>query len=330
VNLSLGPDLPVRDDTIHAWTAALDQLALDGHIFFTLAVGNNGQRNRASGAARIEIPSSCVNALGVGAADSRGPEWNRAFYSAVGPGRPPAVIKPDLLAFGGATEFFRTLAPGANLTVANELGTSFASPYLLRSAVALRILSKDRLSLMAIKCLLIHYADQGGHSAKEVGWGRAREIDFDGKKPEPTPFIFHGALTPGHFLRADLPQATIGTTVRLKATFCYAPPIAQHDVVAYTRAALEICFVPDQHAPETQDGRPPSRPFFDLDGGQLDLDHDPEAVLWANVKSNMNEFPAAEMPAPCFDIRYVDRSESGEEARPVPYSLVVSMVEGNG
>lgn len=326
-NLSLGPDLPARDGTVHAWTAVLDQLALDGHIFFTLAAGNNGQRGRASGAARVEVPSDCVNALGVGAADSQATKWSRATYSPVGPGRAPALVKPDLLAFGGSepAEYFRTLAPGASLAVANQLGTSFASPYLLRSAVALRIMGQDKLSLITIKCLLIHYADQGGQNLEDVGWGRAPVLDPDERRPGRRPLIFHGALPPGHFLRADLPPAAAETSVKLKATFCYAPPVAQHDAAAYTQAALDISFVPDFNAPEDKDGRPPSRPFFDLDGGRHDEGHEAEAALWANVKSNANEFPAAEIPAPAFDIRYVDRSGSAEEAKPVPYSLVVTI-----
>ena len=328
VNLSLGPDLPARDDTVHAWTAVLDELAADGRIFFTLAVGNNGGRDRASGAARVEVPSDCVNAVGVGAADSRGTGWNRASYSAVGPGRSPALMKPDLLAFGGRPEeYFRTLAPGSKLAVANEMGTSFAAPYLLRSAVGIRLLGAD-LSVLTIKCLLVHYADRGGHGREEVGWGRAPVLDdLEAKPSGKAPLIFQGQLDPGKFLRADLPRPAedAGGTVKLKATFCYAPPVAPHDAAAYTRAALDICFVPDHNAAPGRDGRPPSRPFFDLDGGKFDEDQDAEAVLRANVKSNANEFPAADLAAPCFDIRYVDRSAADDDVAPVNYSLVVTL-----
>jgi hypothetical protein len=326
VNLSLGPDLPARDDTVHAWTAILDELAGAGKIFFTLAVGNNGGRDRASGAARIEVPSDCVNAVGVGATDSRNPEWNRADYSAVGPGRSPDLVKPDLMAFGGRPgEYFRTLAPGSKLAVANEMGTSFASPYLLRSAVALSIMGSE-LSLLSIKCLLIHYADQGGHGLTEVGWGRAPVLDDLEAKPRGNaPLIFQGQLASGNFLRADLPTPADGSAIiKLKATFCYAPPVAAHDALAYTQAALDISFVPNMKAPPGDDGRPPSRPFFDLDGGGFSEGQDANAILWANVKSNKNEIPAAVLSAPCFDIRYVDRSV-GETAKPVEYSLVVTM-----
>ena len=327
VNLSLGPDLPARDDTVHAWTAVLDELAASGRIFFTLAAGNNGARDRASGAARVEVPSDSVNAVGVGAADSRGPGWQRAYYSAVGPGRGPAPMKPDLLAFGGRPgEYFRTLAPGAHLAVANEMGTSFAAPYLLRSAVALGLMGRE-LSVLSIKCILIHYADRGGRGREEAGWGQAPVLDDLTAKPHgKAPLIFQGRLAQGKFLRAELPRPAEGlAAVKLKATFCYAPPVAPHDAAAYTRAALEICFVPDFNAVPGQDGRPPGRPFFDLDGEELGEDQDAEAVLWANVKSNTNEIPAADLAAPCFDIRYVDRSAAEAEAVAVGYSLVVTL-----
>lgn len=345
VNISLGPDLPVRDDTILAWTAVLDQIAYEQKIFITLAAGNNGQGDLASGAARVEVPSDCVNAVGVGAADRQGPDWRRAEYSAVGPGRSPALVKPDLLAFGGDTSgSFRTLAPGEALAVAHQCGTSFASPYLLRSAVALKVLGGEALSQVAIKGLLVHYADPAGQAPAEVGWGRAPVIEPDAEIPEKVPLLFQGELAPGTFLRADLepPEGGYKSAVRIKATFCYCPPVARLDPAAYSRAALNISFVPDMNAPADQDGRPPGLPFFDADGGQLDEDQDPEAVLWANVKSNANDFRGEILKAPCFDIRYVDRSGAGEsppagsgeskpadssDSKPVGYCLVVTVTE---
>ena len=88
INLSLGPDLPIEDHEVHAWTSVIDDLLSDGDTFMTVAVGNNGDRDRASGNARVQVPSDCVNALAVGAADQdKDVGWSRAPYSAVGPGR---------------------------------------------------------------------------------------------------------------------------------------------------------------------------------------------------------------------------------------------------
>ncbi len=46
INLSLGPDLPVEDTDVHAWTSVIDDLLSDGETFMSIAVGNNGERDR--------------------------------------------------------------------------------------------------------------------------------------------------------------------------------------------------------------------------------------------------------------------------------------------
>jgi hypothetical protein len=102
VNLSLGPDMPIDDDEVSAWTSVLDDILSSSDTLLSVAVGNNGELDDASGNNRIEPPGDAVNALCVGAADSEGPYWGRAPYSAVGPGRSPGIVKPDVLAFGGA------------------------------------------------------------------------------------------------------------------------------------------------------------------------------------------------------------------------------------
>lgn len=42
VNLSLGPDLPIEDDEVHAWTASLDAHFAGGKTLVTIAAGNSG------------------------------------------------------------------------------------------------------------------------------------------------------------------------------------------------------------------------------------------------------------------------------------------------
>lgn len=96
INLSLGPDLPIEDADVHAWTSVIDDLLSDGDTLMTVAVGNNGERDRSVGNARVQVPADCVNALAVGAADNVDASWSRAPYSAIGPGRSPGVVKPDL------------------------------------------------------------------------------------------------------------------------------------------------------------------------------------------------------------------------------------------
>lgn len=69
-NLSFGPDLPIEDDDVSAWTSILDGLLSSRDMLLSVAVGNNGEMNAESGNNRIEPPGDAVNALGVGACDS--------------------------------------------------------------------------------------------------------------------------------------------------------------------------------------------------------------------------------------------------------------------
>ena len=89
INLSIGPQLPIEDDDVHAWTAVLDDRLSRGTTLATNAVGNDGEGDADDGLNRIQVPSDCVNALSVGACDSPETPWQRCSYSSVGPGRSP-------------------------------------------------------------------------------------------------------------------------------------------------------------------------------------------------------------------------------------------------
>lgn len=88
-NLSLGPRVSINDDQPHAWTAMLDNHLAKGRTFVTVAVGNDGTLPNKLG--RIQPPADAINALAVGAADSREFMWGRTDYSCYGPGRSPGL-----------------------------------------------------------------------------------------------------------------------------------------------------------------------------------------------------------------------------------------------
>jgi hypothetical protein len=67
---SLGPELPIDDDEVHAWTAVFDDYLSKGGCLATVAAGNGGEGDDAIGANRVQVPADCVNALAAGAADS--------------------------------------------------------------------------------------------------------------------------------------------------------------------------------------------------------------------------------------------------------------------
>ena len=61
INLSIGPELTVEDKEVHGWTAFFDQHLSSGMTLATIAVGNGGENDRASGNARIQVPSGHCN-----------------------------------------------------------------------------------------------------------------------------------------------------------------------------------------------------------------------------------------------------------------------------
>lgn len=334
VNLSLGPDLPIEDTEVHAWTSVIDDLLSDGDTLMTVAVGNNGEMDRAVGNARVQVPSDCVNALSVGAADSEDETWARASYSAIGPGRSPGVVKPDLMAFGGHaanSKYFHVLAEGAKPTVLPQLGTSFASPYLLRSAVGVRAILGADLTPLAIKALLIHSADPLSHDKLEVGWGKVPE-DLMEVITCPTGVarvVYQGELKPGKYLRAALPLPASGLkgNIRLKATFCYASPTDPQDAVAYTRAGLEVVFRPSDKKVKQGKAHADTKGFFDMKKFATEQERRSDLGKWETVLHGEKSMRGSSLDSPVFDIHYNAREAGGPttSADKIRYALIISV-----
>jgi hypothetical protein len=174
INLSLGPDLPYEDTDVHAWTAVLDTMLGDGDTLTTVAVGNKGQRDEQLHLNRIQVPSDSVNALSIGSSNTSGEKWERASYSAIGPGRSPGRRKPDAIAFGGSPkEYFHVVRPSSRPELAATMGTSFAAPFALRTAVGVRAFLGDEVHPLTIKALMLHATEMVDEAhPNEVGWGR--------------------------------------------------------------------------------------------------------------------------------------------------------------
>jgi Subtilase family len=269
INLSIGPDLPIEDDEVHVWTAFFDDYLSDGRTFATMAVGNNGERDVPSGNARVQVPSDCVNALGVGAATSSGASWSKAPYSARGPGRSPGLTKPDLLAFGGAgREPFFVVNHDNSLQA--TAGTSFAAPTALRTAVAIRSSFGSRVTPLALKALLVHRCEPHASLDRlDTGWGRiptdVGQIVSVGDGM--ARILYQGELTPAKYLRAPipLPDFELPGMVSITATISFASEIDPQDPSNYTRSGVEVTFRPraDRFS-ETASINPLSKPFFSL------------------------------------------------------------------
>lgn len=332
INLSLGPDLPIEDTDVHAWTSVIDDLLSDGDTLMTVAIGNNGERDRTVGNARVQVPSDCVNALAVGAANDTDTSWARAPYSAIGPGRSPGVVKPDLMAFGGSTaKYFHVLSPGKKAMLVPQLGTSFASPYLLRNAVGIRSILGVDLTPLAIKALLVHTADASVHDKLEVGWGKVPDdlMEIIACPAGMARVVYQGELKPGKYLRARLPLPVGGVSgkVRLKATFCYASPTDPQDAAAYTRAGLEVVFRPNDKRVRNGKANADTKGFFDMKQYATEQERRSDLGKWETVLHSGKNMHGSSLDNPVFDIHYNAREAGGKanSAEKIRYALIITI-----
>lgn len=333
INLSLGPDLPVEDTDVHAWTAVVDSLLTDGETLLTVAVGNNGKRDKGLGLNRIQVPSDSVNALSVGATNRMSGDWDVADYSARGPGRSPGRRKPDVVAFGGSPkEYFHVASAGAKPMVVPQMGTSFAAPFALRTAVGIRAILGDEIHPLTIKALLVHCAENDEDaSPNDVGWGRVRSEleDLIVCGPGVARVIYQGALSPGKYLRAlvPLPVKQIAGNVNLTATFCYASPVDVEDAAAYTKAGLTVTFRPNSNR-VTESGNPEPKTFFPASEFRDESALRADLGKWETVLHASKNMRGTSLNRAAFDVHYTARERGGaasSKAQPIPYALVVTL-----
>ena len=330
---SLGPELPVDDSEVHAWTSVIDSHLSDGRTFMTVAAGNNGEADKENRLDRVQVPSDCVNAIAVGSANNVGDVWDRAPYSATGPGRSPGIIKPDVMAFGGdGGKYFHVLAPGAHPALVPQLGTSFAAPYLLRSAVGIRSILGDDLSPLAIKALLIHAAHQtDDHCPWGTGWGKPPEdiMHIITCGPGVARVVYQGQLKPGKFLRAPLPLPPDGLKgkINLAATFCFASPTDPQDAASYTRAGLGITFRPKSTKQKAGAQNPKPMTFFSCKKFATEQEQRSDQGKWETVLHNSQNMRASSLEGPAFDIHYNAREggASTRNADVIPYALILTV-----
>ncbi len=335
VNLSLGPDLPIEDDEVHVWTAALDELFSGGQTLVTVAAGNSGGNDWDSGNARIQAPSDGVNVLAVGACDKVSNDWKRAGYSSIGPGRSPGIVKPDVLTFGGSDgHLFQVLDSAKAGRSIGVKGTSFSSPLALRTAIGIRTHLGSAVKALGVKALMIHHSDPLQHDTREVGWGRVSHsvedlvLCEDGQ----VHVLYQGILEPGKYLRARIPvPADLSGMVTIAATFCYATPTDPQDPMNYTRAGLDVTFRPHmgklRETPKGRSKNPVTKSFFQSDGYLTEEELRRDAHKWESCRKAESRLRASSLVNPVFDIHYnARRGGMGDQSAPsIPYALVVTI-----
>jgi hypothetical protein len=334
-NFSIGPDMPIEEDNVHVWTAMLDQFLTGGSLLAAVAVGNTGERDHASGNARIQSPSDCVNAFAIGAADRLGPGWRRSAYSSVGPGRSPGVVKPDALGFGGSPKTpFYVIGPDGRAE--GRIGTSFASPAALRMAIGVRAHLGPVLSPLALKALLIQRSDQADHPRAEIGWGKVAERIEELVTSDDTTahIVYQGVMEPGSWVRAPIPvpEDEMAGMVELRATMCFATETDPQDPIHYTRSGLEVRFRPhEERKSDPKQKEANSRTFFNagsLYAGESELRAD--AHKWETTLHARGRFRGSSLQNPSFDIHYNARECGGKPGNPqnINYALIVSVHAG--
>ena len=325
INLSLGPEYSVDDDEVHPWTSLIDYHLYDSETFLCVAAGNNGDGDHELGLNRVQVPADSVNSLAVGSANSKSALWRRAKYSAMGPGRSPGRVKPDLLDFGGDyREYFHVLDDSNPASITPQLGTSFASPYLLRKAVAIKALMGKSISPVAVKAMLINSAESNGMNQHEVGWGRVPdEIESFIESPLGTArILYQGELLPGKYMKAPLPipKSGLNGQVNIRATCCFITPVDPQDSSMYTKAGVGITWCPNSSKSKKES-------FFKQQKFATEAELRRDAAKWETTLHNQIKKNPKSLNKPYFEIHYMARDSGAptQKAKPVKYALVITL-----
>ena len=337
VNLSIGPNIPITDDEISYWTAALDERFTRSRYIPTIAVGNSGESDAASGLNRIQPPADAVNALSVGATDKLNGAWRRADYSSVGPGRAPGLVKPDGVAFGGSQANQFNVISNNNRT-RPVCGTSFAAPLSLKASAGLGVQLGSDVNPLSIRALMVHRAEDDDNSRQDVGWGRF-ELDPNLMITCPNDeavIIYQGELPVGTHLRAPIPMPSTPLVgmVTITATILIAPDTCPEFMGSYTESGFQAIFRPHMNRyTEYDDGtrsrHPKSQPFFSegamYGGGEFELRAG--GLKWEPCVKRTRRFHAKSLFSPVFDIYNHSRQPGSRVGtdNPVPYTLIVSI-----
>ncbi|PYI38931.1 hypothetical protein CVS30_06335 [Arthrobacter psychrolactophilus] len=268
INLSLGPTLPVQDDSEpNRWTSELDTLAWERDVLFVVAAGNDGHLDSASGRDRVQVPGDMVNGFSVGACDSPTPTapWKRASYSSVGPGRWGSRIQPLGLQFGGSeAQKFPILA--ADGTFLEATGTSFAAP-LVTHAMSELAINLPVVNANVLRAFGVHFAERPKtrhlQLQSEVGYGRIPSdfLDVLTCSADETHVLYKDSTERGELTayKLPIPRGMVGK-LEVRITLAYLSPVEPTEATEYTSASIDLALRPHAFthrftSPHNGDGR---------------------------------------------------------------------------
>lgn len=191
-NLSLGTDSPIDNQKFSDLSVALDRLQDEYETTFVLAAGNYTKPpfrgwppDKGIGEAdRICAPADSVRSLVVGSVAHRDHSSSRVKagqpspFSRRGPG-PLYLPKPELSHIGGNCDKhgkcsqIGVLSIDSNMNVAEDFGTSFATPLVSTLLANVGASVKGDASNLLSRALLVHSAAMHGKKllGKELGYG---------------------------------------------------------------------------------------------------------------------------------------------------------------
>lgn len=248
VTVCVAPHLLIDDSLVNRWTSVLDRLSYELQTLFVVAAGNNGEATSAGDQNRVLVPGDASNVLTVGAAAQVLRPSSRADYSAVGPGRPVAEIRPSGIAFGG-TEQEPFVAVDNDGTALQSIGTSCAAPLVTRSFASLcKTIGRERISPVTMRAFAIHYAiKKSSDKETQVGYGHfPTAYDFLQDVPENEAHVLYtGLIGREEFLplAIPVPDQTAGK-LKLELTLVTVTDVDSFNAVDYAKAGLEATFRP--------------------------------------------------------------------------------------
>jgi len=217
-------------------------------------------------------------------------------------------------------------------------GTSIASPYALRSAVAVKAQLGKGLNPLAIRALLVHRAESGNETAVNVGWGKF-ETDYDNLitcEDDEALVVFQGELPIKDYLRVPLPlpEGTLVGSISVTATLVISPEVDPEYPNVYTRGGLEVTFRPNSAKfKPNKDGTMPKHPqtksFFSSKNiyGVAEYELRDESHKWEPCLKATQKYRESTLFDPCFDIYYHKRGAgtSLKSPKPMPYAFIVTV-----
>lgn len=249
VTVCAAPNRLVSDSQVDRWTSTLDNLSHEEQVLFVVAAGNNGQDPAYGGLNRLLIPADASNAIAVGAADAPSPRAGRADYSAVGPGRPGALLRPSGVAFGG-TEEEPFIAVDNDGTALRYQGTSCSAPLVTHGLANIAAqIGRARVTPVNLRAFALHFTEpcKRGQPATEVGLGHFRD-DYEflqSGRAEEAHVLYTGTIARGEFIALSLPVPDAHTgSLSLRYTLVTSTATNGADSSDYTSAGLDIAFRP--------------------------------------------------------------------------------------